>query len=83
MVQACKMFAGGTFPTSIRNRLPHGFVVPGDLQIVATTFVRAQENRHLADYDPGARLSRADVLAPIRAVDDAMVRFETIPSRNR
>jgi hypothetical protein len=54
------------------------FVVPSDLQVVATTFVIAQEKRHVADYDPGARLPRADVLALLRAVDDAMTRFETI-----
>jgi hypothetical protein len=78
MVQACKTFAGGTFPASIQPRLPQGFVVPNDLQIVAPTFVLAQERRHAADYDPGDRFPRADVLTLIRNVDDAMTMFESI-----
>ncbi len=42
------------------------------IQFIALAFVEAQELRHSADYDPGAIFLRADVLAGIYRIDDAL-----------
>lgn len=78
MSDACKSFAGSTLPQSIRNRLPTQWTVPTGLRRVAQTFREAQERRHLADYDPAERLTRAAVLAFVRDVEEAIDLFMSI-----
>jgi hypothetical protein len=82
MKDACSTFWGGNLPKSIAAILASPFVVPPDLQHVAATFVRAQEKRHVADYDRAARFQRSDVDAFIREVQSAVARYERITDAN-
>jgi hypothetical protein len=80
MKEACKSFAGGTLKAAVAKGLPAKFRISTDVQGVARTFVELQEKRHIADYDRSERFRRADVLALIRQVDRAMVRYREIKS---
>jgi uncharacterized protein (UPF0332 family) len=62
-----------------RELIPHG----GDLAVIGGTFIKLQEYRHTADYDPEAfRLSRADTLELIDEVRKAMVLITSLSSED-
>ena len=46
-------------------------------------FVLLQSQRHSADYDPYARLARADVMSLIEATEEAIARFENAAATDR
>lgn len=69
--------------TQVYRALEHGFAkgacdqarnlaFPPDIQAFADTFRRLQEERHRADYDPGARYARADVIVWITEAEQAI-----------
>ncbi len=78
MKRACSSFAGGSLRDSIRRTLHPGWQVPPGVRQIARTFVEAQEQRHLADYDRSARFTRAEVFSLIQKVDQAITAFGTI-----
>ncbi len=82
MKEACVAFGGRSLPTKVANSLPKVFAIPPDLQLVAQTFVQAQEKHHLADYDRNARFTRWDVAGFIHEVRRAIGSFETIDNAN-
>jgi uncharacterized protein (UPF0332 family) len=43
----------------------------GELELVARTFVELQEERHLADYDPARRLTRAEAVDVVERAEAA------------
>jgi uncharacterized protein (UPF0332 family) len=78
MEKACKSFGGSVLPDMVKKGLPSGFTVSPDLQSVSQTFVDAQDKRRHADYDRTQKFTRSDVLALVRAVEDAMSSFTRI-----
>ena len=61
---------------SAKDRLMlHRSVASLEVQNFGTTFSALQENRHLADYDPHARLSRTYTVSLIDRAEDAIRAF--------
>ena len=56
---------------------------PAEIQDFGRLFVRLQSQRHSADYDPYARLARADVMRLIEATGEAIARFENTAAADR
>ena len=52
---------------------------PRQIAQFAATFVVAQEQRHTADYDPASRFTRAQVLALITSVEQAIADYKGVP----
>ena len=62
-----------------KELIAHG----GDLALIGGTFIKLQEYRHAADYDPEAfRLSRADTLDLIDEVRKAMALIGALSSED-
>jgi hypothetical protein len=62
-----------------KELIPHG----GDLALIGGTFIKLQEYRHTADYDPEAfRLRRADTLDLIDEVRKAMALIGALSSED-
>ena len=53
-------------------------ILESHLRVVAETFVRAQQQRHTADYDNAAQWTRTDVVRQIRAVAAAFQSWKII-----
>lgn len=47
-----------------------------EIRAFCLTFVRMQERRHEADYDPNSRFRKSEVLADLQQVKVAIVEFE-------
>lgn len=63
----------------LRGRVPAASIAAAnDLIFVAETFVKMQQDRHLADYDGSIRWTRTDAKAKIAAVAAAFDRWETV-----
>jgi hypothetical protein len=77
MAATARTFAGGTLPAAQNQRLGAP-AIPEALRVLANTFLDAQDQRHLADYDPGGSFSRGDVLAFIDSVELAIAGWPTI-----
>ena len=56
---------------------------PSEIQNLGRLFVRMQNRRHSADYDPYARLARGDVMRLIEATEEAIARFENTAAADR
>ena len=56
---------------------------PPDIQEFAAAFVRMQEFRHQADYDPLATFSRSSVLQWIEEAQDVITRFKKVVVKDR
>ena len=56
---------------------------PSEIQNLGRLFVRMQNRRHSADYDPYARFSRGDVMRLIEATEEAIARFENTAAADR
>ena len=56
---------------------------PEEIQNFADVFVRLQNQRHRADYDPNARYRRKDVLLMVELAEIAMRRFKAAPRKHR
>jgi hypothetical protein len=55
--------------------VPYG----GDLAVIGGTFIKLQEYRHIADYDPETfRVNRADTLGLIDEVRKAMALIQAL-----
>jgi hypothetical protein len=69
----------GRSKSVFKELIPHG----GDLALIGGTFIKLQEYRHTAGYDPEAfRLSRADTLGLIDEVRKAMVLITSLSSED-
>ena len=55
----------------------------GAIRVAASNFVRLQESRHLADYDPQFRFAKSDALQAIEQAVTANVMFTSAPEVER
>jgi hypothetical protein len=74
MLDAAKAFAKGALDPRLAPALPSANVT-ADLQAVAYAFVRAQEERHAADYNLIAPLTRARAQHVVQQVRGAIARL--------
>lgn len=56
---------------------------PNGLRTFAALFADMQDKRHLADYDPSARFTKAGVLQDASIVERAIEGFLSAPERDR
>ena len=56
---------------------------PIDIQDFANMFVDMQAKRHSADYDPDATFSLHDTIQDIDDVENAIIRFNGAPRKDR
>lgn len=56
---------------------------PVGIQVFASRLVRAQDDRHDADYDPLSKYTREDVLGIITEARDAIEAFNAAPRQER
>lgn len=77
MAATARTFAGGTLPAAQSQRLGAP-AIPGALRTLAGTFLDAQDQRHLADYDPGGSFNRDGVITLIDSVELAIAGWPTI-----
>jgi hypothetical protein len=75
MKQAARGFAGGQ-PAAIWH--PVLSRPSADLILVATTLLELQEARHLADYDPGYRLTRGEARDLVDRAENAAATWQTL-----
>ena len=54
-----------------------------EIQEFGEMFVEMQQQRHEADYDPGAAFCRDEVLQLIDGVENAITQFDGVPSIDR
>jgi uncharacterized protein (UPF0332 family) len=80
--------------TRTYRALDHGFAknacgeaanltFPPEIVDCAKEFIELQEVRHKADYDPGARFTRAEALDWVSRAETAVERMRTAPRRDR
>lgn len=80
--------------SQVYRSLEHGFAknackqaaslgFPPDLRDVADAFIRLQESRHKADYDPDERLDLVDVLFAIWLAENAIAQLRKAERRDR
>ena len=74
MARASRAFASGALPPALNFLLP----LDADLRLVAQRFARAQENRHLADYNLQANFNRTDTLNFIDQVEEAFDAYNRV-----
>lgn len=67
IARVCRVFAAGAMPSGLTFLQP----IDADLRFVADRFVRAQEERHLADYNLQVTFNRTDTLNFIDQVEEA------------
>lgn len=79
--QVYRSLEHGTAKNACRGAQAHGF--PPDIVSFAGSFVELQEARHRADYDPGARYARPDVLALIAACELAIGKLQSASRADR
>jgi hypothetical protein len=77
MAAAARTFAGGTLPAAQNQRLGAP-AIPTPLRVLASTFLDAQDQRHLADYDPAGSFYRNDVVGFIETVERAIAGWPEI-----
>jgi uncharacterized protein (UPF0332 family) len=77
MKQASKKFASAHKPEQLAN-LTGGLPIPGDLQEVALTFVKLQEQRHEADYDVTRTFTRDEVNDLVKRVRQAFQSWQAV-----
>jgi uncharacterized protein (UPF0332 family) len=82
MKDACRSFGGGTLKKGVSRGLPASFVIPLEIQRLASTFVDLQDKRHLADYDLTERFRRSDVLSLILEVEKHTQDFRKLAASN-
>ena len=56
---------------------------PNEIQNFAHLFVEMQAKRHSADYNPDATFTLPDVIQDIESVEDAIMRFNHAPRKDR
>ncbi len=74
MARVCRVFAAGALPSGLVFLQP----IDADLRFVADRFVRAQEERHNADYDLNIVFDRTDTLNFIDQVEDAFDAYNRV-----
>jgi hypothetical protein len=78
----------------VHRALDHGFAknacervanlrFPPQIVQFATAFIAMQEQRHTADYDPASRFTRAEVIALIDGVEQAIVDYKAAARPDR
>jgi hypothetical protein len=77
MAAAAKTFAGSSLPPLLSRRLGAPALPPG-LRLLARTFLRAQEMRHAADYDPGESFNRNEVLIFIDDIEQTIAGWSAV-----
>ncbi|MCR4318133.1 MAG: hypothetical protein NUW37_17445 [Planctomycetes bacterium] len=81
MKQACTSFGGGTLKDSVIKGLPRNksgnYVIPPEIQKIASLFTEIQDWRHLADYDLSEKFIRSDVLTLIEQSKHHMSQFSS------
>jgi hypothetical protein len=77
MASAARTFGGGTLPAALHRRLGAP-PISQPLRDLADTFVAAQDQRHLADYDPGGSFNRNEVVGFIETVEEAIAGWPAI-----
>lgn len=68
-----------------KNQCKNGTIkkFPKDVEDFAALFIEAQDARHRADYDPGSRFTRSEVLVLIKRVEEAISAFHKVPKSDR
>ncbi|WP_217693526.1 hypothetical protein [Rhodovulum sp. ES.010] len=68
-----------------KNQCKNGTIkrFPKDVEDFAALFIEAQDARHRADYDPGSRFTRSEVLVLIKRVEEAISAFQRVPKSDR
>lgn len=74
MARACRAFSANALPPALRFLLP----LDTQLRFVADRFVRAQEKRHLADYNLQVTFNRTDTLNFIDQVEEAFDAYNCV-----
>ena len=80
--------------THVYRALDHGFAkkacreaanltFPPEIMSCAKEFIELQEARHKADYDPGARYTRAEALVWVGRAETAIDNLHATPRRER
>jgi uncharacterized protein (UPF0332 family) len=60
-----------------------GLNFPPDIKLVADAFIKLQQHRHEADYDPEFRVARIVALDAVELAEDAIRRLKAVPRRDR
>lgn len=79
MAAAAKTFRGGALPAAIQRSVGP-LTVPGELRDLASRFLDAQDERHLADYDLSATFLRRDVIGLIGNIEQAIAEWNRVRS---
>lgn len=77
MARACRSFEAAALPAPLAAARA-GAPVHADVQAVARTFLRLQQQRHLADYDLNAAFDRTEVLRVLALADTAMATWRRV-----
>jgi uncharacterized protein (UPF0332 family) len=77
---ACNSFSGGNLKGSVSRGLPKQFSISSETRQIATALIELQGQRGTADYDLTQRFARSDVWALIRQAENAILRFQQLPS---
>ena len=76
MKRVCKQFHQGATTPTIHALLPGA--LSAELQFAAEVFIAAQEARHSADYDIGARYTRSKTISLVNNVELAFIAWRSI-----
>ena len=79
MLNAAKSYGSCHLPDKVTRHLGNiAPDIPNELQELANTFVYAQEQRHLADYDLSERFDKQSVLALIDRTEQAVANWHQV-----
>jgi uncharacterized protein (UPF0332 family) len=74
----------------VHRALDHGFakkacakVVASEIAQFADAFISMQEQRHIADYDPISKFTRAEVVSLIDGVEQAIIDYKKAPRSDK
>ncbi|WP_421952381.1 hypothetical protein [Pelagibacterium sp.] len=79
--QAYRALEHGVCKNACKNGKIANF--PQEIQDFANLFVTMQEKRHIADYDPNAKVFKSTVLLDIEQVEFVITSFEATPLKDR
>ena len=79
MAAAAKTFCGGTLPAAVQRSVGT-LTIPRELRDLASRFLDAQDQRHLADYDLSVTFLRGDVIDLIGNIEQAVHDWDRVRS---